>query len=332
MNYHLDLHHEKALSSYLESKNWKQPSENIQTITIPGAGNMNYVLRVVFENRSIIIKQARNYVEKYPQIAAPKARVSTEAAFYKKINQFAPIQEMMPHLLGLDSENSILILEDLGQGTDYTFLYGLDQNLSLAEIESLTNYLVLLHQVPSDVKSSFTFKNEEMRKLNYEHIFVYPFMQENGFDLDTIQDGLQNLAAAYKKDVVLKSKILDFGTHYLADGSHLLHGDFYPGSWLKTENGLNIIDTEFCFYGNPAFEIGVFLAHLYLTQQPETSIDSVWAIYTHKIAVNKKQVNAFIGIEIMRRLIGLAQLPLSNMTLETKASLLTFAYAKITNP
>jgi 5-methylthioribose kinase len=37
-----------------------------------------------------------------------------------------------------------------------------------------------------------------MRKLNYEHIFEYPFREENGFDLDTVQEGLQAVAM-YKK-------------------------------------------------------------------------------------------------------------------------------------
>jgi 5-methylthioribose kinase len=51
--------------------------------------------------------------------------------------------------------------------------------------------------------------NTELRTLNYEHIFEYPFKEENGFNLDDIQDGLQELALPYKKDVELKKTLSD---------------------------------------------------------------------------------------------------------------------------
>jgi 5-methylthioribose kinase len=48
--------------------------------------------------------------------------------------------------------------------------------------------------------------NTELRTLNYEHIFEYPFKEENGFNLDDIQDGLQELALPYKKRCRIKEK------------------------------------------------------------------------------------------------------------------------------
>jgi 5-methylthioribose kinase len=70
-----------------------------------------------------------------------------------------------------------------------------------------------------------------MRKLNYEHIFEYPFKMENGFDLDGIQLGLQALAIPWLNQQ-LKDKIGCIRTLYLSKGKYLLHGDYYPGSWL----------------------------------------------------------------------------------------------------
>uniref|UniRef100_UPI00404B7831 phosphotransferase n=1 Tax=Flavobacterium sp. TaxID=239 RepID=UPI00404B7831 len=329
MKYFLDLTDKNALSDYLKSRKFMHSDENIAGVSIPGAGNMNFVVRVQFENRSVIVKQAREYVEKYPQIPAPKSRIEVEAAFYQEVSKNEPIQKMMPSILGLDVENSILILEDLGDGFDYSFLYDLEEKLNLSEIETLTNYLVQLHEISASEDANPIFENKEMRQLNYEHIFVYPFMENNGFDLDTIQIGLQNVASFYQNNPDLKSKIESIGAHYLANGTVLLHGDYYPGSWLKTTNGIKVIDTEFCFYGNPAFDLGIFIAHLHLTQHDATTIEKVLAFYTEKRAIDMQLVENFISVEIIRRLIGLAQLPLSKMTLKTKADLLDLAYHKI---
>jgi 5-methylthioribose kinase len=40
-------------------------------------------------------------------------------------------------------------------------------------------------------------------------IFWIPFKEENGFNLDDIQDGLQELALPYKKNVELKKTLSD---------------------------------------------------------------------------------------------------------------------------
>jgi 5-methylthioribose kinase len=181
-----------------------------------------------------------------------------------------------------------------------------------------------LHQSFQKTVVDEELTNTEMRRLNYEHIFEYPFREENGFNLDTVQEGLQALALLYKKDSELKQKMECLGSLYLSKGKYLLHGDYYPGSWLKTEDGVKIIDPEFCFYGLREFDLGVLVAHLYLTQQEESVIAFVEENYLSFADLNTTVLNGFIGIEIMRRILGIAQLPLK-IDLKTKGELLKFA-------
>ena len=61
-----------------------------------GEGNMNCVIRVKLPARSLILKQARPWVEKYPSIAAPIERASAEARFYRFAAQDADVAAMMP--------------------------------------------------------------------------------------------------------------------------------------------------------------------------------------------------------------------------------------------
>ena len=315
----------KELAQYLIQKKWLAANETILSLTNPGEGNMNYVLRITTNIRSFIIKQSRAYVEKYPQIAAPENRVVTEATFYKKIASEKTIQKRMPKLLGLDTENNVLLLEDLGKANDYSKLYDLNNELSKDEIFVLISYLNELHGRFEKEQLDDELTNLELRKLNYEHIFNYPFLEENGFDLNTIQDGLQELALPFKKDATLKKKVKLLGSLYLLKGKYLLHGDYYPGSWLKTEDGVKIIDPEFCFYGLREFDLGVFIAHLHLSKQKQHIIDCFVDYYEAYSDLNSSILNQFTGVEIMRRLIGLAQLPLK-LKLEDKNELMMLAY------
>ena len=66
----------------------------------------------------------------------------------------------------------------------------------------------------------------------------------------------------------------DSDERYLAhEGSSLIHGDLFPGSLLQTGSGeLRVIDPEFCFCGDPEFDIGVFYAHLLLSEHGEEAL------------------------------------------------------------
>lgn len=312
------------LGTYLRERKWLDDHEIIDSISKPGEGNMNYVLRIRTAKRSFIIKQSRAYVEKYPQVLAPENRVLTEGAFYIKVAGDMDVQKAMPKILGMDEVNNVILLEDLGLSNDFTFLYDFKEKIHENELSQLLVYLNGLHQSFQKLVIDGELVNAEMRKLNYEHIFEYPFRVENGFDLDLIQKGLQEIAMPYKTDIDLKQKIESLGSLYLSKGKYLLHGDYYPGSWLKTDYGIKIIDPEFCFYGLREFDLAVFISHLYLSQQDESKITYVKDNYNSFSELNSEILDGFIGMEIMRRLIGLAQLPL-NMNLKTKANLLSFA-------
>ncbi len=324
----LDSNNLKDLNAYLQKQQWLAVGEEIISATKPGEGNMNYVLRITTTKQSFIIKQARPYVEKYPQVAAPVERALVEAAFYKTIQDDGLLSNYMPKLIGVDALSSIIILEDLGQSNDYSYLYKTQEKLQLNETEQLVAFLNQLHQQPTN--SNPLLQNNAMRQLNHQHIFLLPFIEANGFDLDTVQLGLQALSMPYKTDIALKDIIKNIGKKYLDNGTTLLHGDYYPGSWLNTNNGIKIIDPEFCFYGAAEFDVAVMIAHCIMTFQSDDILKIINIAYQKSNSFNNGLLNQFTGIEIMRRVIGLAQLPLQ-LSLQQKEDLLQKAYNLITN-
>ena len=314
------------LERYLKGQGWLPLNEKITAIEIPGAGNMNFIIRVKTQERSLIIKQSREFVEKYPQIEAPAERALREAEFYQLISEEESIKKKMPRLIGVDKKNHVLNLEDLGHGVDYTFLYQKNMQLDVAELEEIITFAARLHQTINTDTSEALLPNREMRKLNHEHIFIYPYLSDNGLDLEDILPGLQDVGLPFKEDVFLKQAVKKLGDRYLEDGKTLLHGDYFPGSWLKTEDGIKIIDPEFCFFGDVEFEIGVTLAHLKMANQPDALVEKALKIYKDLSPVDDQLCKKFMAIEILRRILGLAQLPL-NLDLEERKALLNEARA-----
>lgn len=316
-----------TLQKYLQDKNWLTEGDTVNAIEKPGEGNMNVVARIVTTNGSLIVKQARNFVQKYPDISAPIERIEVESDFYKLISDIQNLRDYMPAMLGYDAENYIMAMEDLGVGSDYTNLYQKAIHVSDNTIEAAIGYLSELHNQQFSEETITHFSdNFALRKLNYEHLFVYPLMEENGFNLDDVQNGLQVVAMQYKTDKLLNEKMKTLGESYLSSGNVLIHGDYYPGSWLNVNDGFKVIDPEFCFFGKPEYDLGVMIAHLKMSQTTDNQLRSVWNNYKQPATFSKKLTNKFIGMELIRRMIGLAQLPL-DLSLDEKKSLLQEARA-----
>ncbi|MEM1134204.1 MAG: phosphotransferase [Bacteroidota bacterium] len=307
----------KSLESFLKQKGFLSDKEIISSVEKPGEGNMNFVLRVLTNERTFIIKQARPWVEKYPQIDAPVERNKVESSFYTYVNDVEVLRLHSPKLLFTDHENFISIVSDLGEGSDYLGLYKKSSKLKNAELESLIHYITTLHQL--DCKH-FP-ENKAMRLLNHEHIFNFPFKQDNQFDLDAIQTGLQALALPFQSDKSLKKEIERLGDIYLSKGNTLIHGDYYPGSWLKGDTSIKVIDPEFSFLGYAEFDVGVMLAHMRLTDHDKQIFKKIFELYQPSANFNSELVAGFAGTEILRRLMGVAQLPVS-FSLEEKRKIM----------
>lgn len=318
----------EALEKHLRLHKWIAPDEQIQSARKPGEGNMNYTLRVRTTFRSFIVKQSRDYVEKYPTIPAPRERAIIEGQIYELMQTHEPLRRFIPEVNAVDVPNSLLMLEDLGSSNDMSRLYQKERQIDYEDLRNLIDFLSELHNNLHHKTVAPDIQNQGMRELNAEHIFHYPFLEENGFDLDTVTPGLQQVAMRYKTDEAFKARVKELSKHYLTDGRYLLHGDFYPGSWLKTMEGVKVIDPEFGFFGPAEFDVSVMVAHMKMSQQEEAVIQEIYARYQEPQYFYTALMEQLVGIEIMRRIIGLAQLPLA-LSLTEKEDLLNEAYALI---
>lgn len=304
------------IDSVLRQRQWLATDEKIRRCEKAGEGNMNLTMRVITDQRSLIVKQSRPWVEKYDHIAAPWDRSEFECRFYERIQGIPSVAARMPKLLHVDTAARMFVLEDLGDTQTLASLYSGDR-LADTDVRQLADYIAKLHQSTRGAPDP-EFLNIEMRKLNHQHIFEIPLAADNGIDLEPIESGLSDAALRLRNDQAYREAVDMVGNRYLSkvpvrNDPALVHGDYFPGSWLRSHSGIYVIDPEFCFFGDPEFDVGCAVAHLRLSQQPIEQAERFVQAYTEGqqgADFEPSLVSGYAAAEVMRRLIGVAQLPL----------------------
>ena len=197
-----------------------------------------------------------------------------------------------------------------------SYLYS-SKTINEDHFNSLIYILKSIHQ--TKVKSFPS--NSSLKKLNHQHIFILPF-KNNNFPLDDIQSGLKKLSTYITNDSSISDVVNQIGDMYLKVGKTLLHGDYYPGSWMEKDESVYVIDPEFSHLGFKEFDLGVMAAHLTMITESEDYLNKIIKAYSGNI--DKSIFYKVSGIEIIRRIIGLAQLPL-DVSLNDKEKLLNIA-------
>ena len=308
--FHLEARVSGELVDYLVGRDMLRPGEELLEVVSAGKGNMNHTLRIRTKKRSFIAKQSPPWVAKYPQFSAPWDRVLVEAEFYRLTATEARLARRMPRCLGIDEENRILFLQDV-PGVNGDAVYGA-RHLAGPNVGDLAEFLSCLHRSFVSAERSERMANREMRRLNHAHIFSIPLEPDNGLDLDSVLPGLARVAKPFFGDDRLKNTMHRLGCEvYLADGPCLVHGDFFPGSFLCDESGIRVIDPEFCHFGFAEFDVGVFVGHMILAQQTTDLVSRFVKEYLGTPGFDFDTALQIAGCEIIRRLIGYAQLPLT---------------------
>ena len=314
-----------TVRAFLVQRRLATPDEPL-ALERPGASNMNCVWRARLPGRSLILKQARPWVEKYPTIAAPVERTEAEARFYRLAAHDPALAIRLPAVIDHDATAHVLVLADLAPAASLETCYAGAPRLTTPELDDLAATITRLHRIMFPATEALGLRNHAMRTLNHAHIFDLPLRAEGPFDafLHSVTPGLTDLSRELRADADYVSRVTALGHRYLDhDHPHLIHGDLFLGSLLRAPGGeIMLIDPEFSFGGEPEFDLGVFYAHLILSGHDD-SILARWLAQT--VAVAGRDVTLtrqYAGVEMMRRLIGVAQLPLA-LTLPAKAALLT---------
>lgn len=308
---------EANLPDYLRQTGVFDVSEELR-IEKAGDGNINWVRRATAAapgGRSLIVKQARPALERFPEYQVSTERLVFEARYFETARPH-DAEQTCPVVHGFDAENRVLILEDLGDAErlDARLARGGDAGPAARQV---AGFLGHVHRATRDDALGRQFGNEAMQRLHGDHIFLLPY-RENDFPLpprtrersDRIrsQGRLGELAAsAY--------------TRYLRPPAGVLvHGDVQAGNILIQAGTAKLLDAEIAHLGDPAFDVGTLLAHLMLpavargeAASAEPVLAQCWDAYVSGAGgvcpVTYSDAARYAGLELLRRTLGAARIP-----------------------
>lgn len=320
----------EKIQHYLKEKAFIEDTESIVSLTKAGDGNMNATLKVETSlGKSMVVKQSRPFVKKFPELDAPEERIIAESAFYSLIEMKHPQKDSMPKLQFLDEQNRLAIFDFEEKGRDGSFLYAFG-NEDAAEISTeiekpliaIAEWLAELHNLNvEDQLQNTVLQNREMAEFQRNQSLEVPFQRlMNQMKASLVPDPLYVEAwNAFRTSGFLAARN-SLDTRFQRTTTTLVHGDFFPKNWLFMPNDqIKIIDPEFCFFGPAEYDLGVMVGHLHLAGIPTETVSKVFQAYVAKNpSVDGLLTDSFARFEIIRRLIGLATLPIP----ENRADLL----------
>jgi len=272
------------------------------TVEPAGDGNINWVRRVRTPARSVVVKQARPALERFPEYEAPTERIVCEARYYE-IARALDVDRVCPAVLHFDAPHRVLVLEDLGDAP----------RLAASDVGAaarVARFLAAVHGATAgDASLAARFPNDGMRRLHGDHIFVLPF-QPNDFPL---APAVRARVESIWRDGAVAAQATALYERYLAPHGALVHADVQPGNVLVATRGAVLLDAEIAHVGDPAFDLGTLLAHLRLPavalgepRTAEPAIDAVRRAYGGS-ADFEASAERYAAIEMLRRTLGAAR-------------------------
>jgi 5-methylthioribose kinase len=303
---------DSTLPDYLQRLGWLGSGEPA-AVEKAGDGNINWVRRVRAGGRSVVVKQARPQLERFPEYEAPTERIVCEARYWE-IARPLDRDGVAPGVVAFDAASRVLLLEDLGDAPrlDVAMAQGVDASPAA---ERLARFLGAVHAATAgDTMLARRFPNDGMRRLHGDHIFVLPF-HANEFALDP---PVRARAEAIWRDGRVCEAAAQAYDRYLEPRGALVHGDVQAGNVLLAARGAVLLDAEIAHVGDPAFDLGTLFAHLWLppvaaavAPTANAALDAAWRGYVAARpgagAPLRADAMRYAAIEMLRRTIGAAR-------------------------
>lgn len=233
-----------------------------------GDGNLNLVFIVEGPKGSVVVKQALPYA----RVVGESWPMSLDRAFFEhealsRLGMRDPGRT--PELLFFDATQALLAMEHLSPHKVARRAFMAGEELPLLGTH-LGLYLARtlfrgsdwsMPTVARKADLALFAGNAELAGITEELVFSDPFKTAS---LNRHTPGLEDIAAAFRADRPLKLAAAAMKARFCTCAETLLHGDLHTGSVMATATDSRVIDAEFALYGPMGFDVGVFLANLWM--------------------------------------------------------------------
>jgi 5-methylthioribose kinase len=305
-------------------------------------GKINHVYRLTGEHGTVIYKQAVPYARTVGEtMPLPLDRVRVEAKVLQAYDKILP--GSVPQVFLLDEDMAIVVTEDLApMEVGRTALINGTESPSFAEDIGVFSAKTIFYtsdfymdpMVKKEMNASLM--NPGMRQLTEELVFDRPFNfdESNFFEKD-----MKNDVLFLSRDQKLRLEVAKLKHKFMTKADALIHSDLHSGAIFMGENKTMVFDTEFACFGPFGFDLGHFIANLFLNGIGSPNFQSkryqealeTWYAFTdtftqlwrNESAEPYTQIDGYLsdlleeiftdmlgyaGCELIRRAIGIAQI------------------------
>ncbi|WP_165980723.1 S-methyl-5-thioribose kinase [Macrococcus carouselicus] len=346
------------------------------TVSEIGDGNLNYVFRISDGETSVIVKHSGHTARISDEFILSTDRTIREGRLLQAHGRYVPdfvpaiylIDETMKCVIMEDLSNYEILRTALQQNQIYPHLGQLLGHY-LAETLIRTSDFILPPKEKKMLQKEMI--NPELCEITEGLVYTEPFY--DNFSRNELSPELAEYVEQYiYNDAALKRSAAEAKLKFLNKAESLIHGDLHSGSVFVNAEGIKVIDPEFGFFGPAGYDVGNVIAHLLFAYAYaetkgqkeqmawlEKTIEEVMKTFrssaliilqneTRDIALNDESIfAAFIseiekdaymvaGLEIIRRIVGMAKVSditlLEETRVRTEIQLLSFARYLIQHP
>ena len=306
-------------------------------------GKINHVFRIYSEEHSVIYKQAVPYARTVGEdMPLPLERVRVEAEVLQQYEKI--LAGSVPAVLHLDTDLAILITEDMAPlEVGRTALLNDTESTHFAKdigaFMATTMFYTSDFYLDSSTKKQKIqqFINAGMTGLTEELTFDRPYqVDESNFFEESLHEDVLWLS----QDSKLHLEVAKLKRRFQNTKDALIHGDLHSGAIMLETGRTVVFDTEFACYGPFGFDLGQFVANLWINgigkqtskyDRYRQSLE-VWYAFVERFTALwrteakerytmvdgyltavldeiREDMFGFAGCELIRRAIGIAQIP-----------------------
>jgi 5-methylthioribose kinase len=234
-----------------------------------GDGNLNLVFIIEGSEGGLVVKQALPYV----RLVGESWPLPLDRSYYEA-EALAAEGRVVPHLIPkvhrYDHDLAAIVMEYLHPhiilrkgfiaGIHYPKLAD-DISTFMAETLFSTSDLAMSAAAKKAEIAKFA-ANTALCKITEDLVFTDPYHMApmNRWTSPELDEVVKSLHA----DGALKIGAMELKEQFLSHAQCLVHGDLHSGSIMATPDNTRVIDPEFAFYGPMGFDIGAYIANVFL--------------------------------------------------------------------
>jgi 5-methylthioribose kinase len=239
---------------------------NVRNVEPLPGGVSNVVFRVETDERLLVLKQSRPQLRTEAPWFSDLSRIFREIEVMEALHPALP--GVVPEVLFRDDEN-------------YAFV------MSHAPVPCRDWRSVLLHErvVPALGEQAGAILGRIHQWTHQNRAAIEPFRDQTAFDQLRTDPFYRRVEERHPD---LRQPVSGLIERLQTTTVALCHGDFSPKNLLLHACGFTLVDYETAHYGDPTFDIGFFLSHLFLKliysqlqcKELRDTIRRFWAAYT----------------------------------------------------